>query len=124
MDRNQSKSGRKKKKRTFNFSRKQKFTSESTTSSATDDVTATATTQRIPERDCNALTTELRELYDTPVWGGRQKQISKVPISKVNKIGLGEAANQTKKTSGHDKSDLGNLVKNYASLKSNVENNL
>jgi len=50
--------------------------------------------------------------------------ISKVPLSKVDKTGLGEANNQTKKTGGHEGSDLGNVIIDYASLKSNVEDNL
>ena len=101
MDGKQSKAGQKKKKRTFNFSKKQKLTSESTTSSTTNDATATATTQRSTERDRHALTTELRELSNNLVWGGRRKPLSKVPVSKVplskvDKTGLGEVENQKK----------------------------
>jgi len=47
-----------------------------------------------------------------------------VPISKVDKTGLGEADNQTKKTDGQGTSDIGNVIIYYASLKINVEENL
>jgi len=86
MDGKQWKRGRKKKMTKFNFSKKQKLTSKSTPFSTTADATATATTQRSTERDKNALKLEIKELYNTPVWGGRRK-----PLSKVDKTGIGEA---------------------------------